>query len=82
MTEFPDAPIVAKRTPYQHRSINNNSLTIPWARTSAYQHSFFPNALGLWNGLPEDMTSINNLMSFKKLLLFRGGTEVIKVIRH
>ena len=72
MTEFPDAPIAAKRTPYLHRSINNNSLIIPWARTSAYQHSFFPNALGLWNGLPEDMTSVNiNLMSFKNLLLLK-----------
>ena len=50
MTEFPDAPIAAKRTPYQNRSINNYYLTIPWA----YQYSFFPNALGLWNGLPED----------------------------
>ena len=37
MTEFPDAPIATRTTSYQSRSINSNSLTIPWARTSVYQ---------------------------------------------
>ena len=69
MTEFPDAPIATRTTSYQSRLINSISLTIPWARTSVYQYSFFPNALNQWNKLPEDMTNANNIMSFKKLLL-------------
>ena len=58
MTEFPDAPIATRMTSYQIRSINSNYLTIPWARTSVYQYSFFPNALNLRNKLPEDMTNV------------------------
>jgi hypothetical protein len=69
MTEFPDAPITARRIPYQSRSINVNSVTIPWARTSLYQNSFFPHALTLWNKLPEDTTKVPSLTSFKKLVV-------------
>ena len=44
--------------------LNSNSLTIPWARTSACQYSF-PNALNEWNKLPEDLTNTNNIVSLK-----------------
>ena len=29
LTEFPDAPIAAKRVPYESRTVNTNSVTIP-----------------------------------------------------
>ena len=38
---------------------------VPFARTTAYYSSFFPQAARLWNNLPSDVVSANNLASFK-----------------
>ena len=37
--------------------------TKAWVRTSLYKHSFFPDALTLWNKLPEDMTNTVQITS-------------------
>ena len=37
-------------------------------RIQAYQHSFFPSAVRLWNSLPQAVVSAQSLDTFKKLL--------------
>ena len=39
---------------------------VPFARTSAYQHSFFPNSIRLWNSLPQKAVDAPSLDVFKE----------------
>ena len=38
---------------------------VPYARTSSYQQSFFPDSIRIWNSLPQPVISCNSLESFK-----------------
>ena len=39
ITEFPNAPVTPRAVPYKSRSINVNTISIPWANTLLYQHA-------------------------------------------
>ena len=67
-THFPAAPIASRKIPYNSRTINQNTIMIPKANTAAYQFSFFPRSLALWNILPEDNTSCTKLNIFKQTI--------------
>ena len=68
ITHFPDAPINPRKVHYDSRSVNKNSVTVPRSNTSAYQHSFFPKSLSLWNGLPEDVTNCTSINSLNTVI--------------
>ena len=68
ITEFPNAPVTPRAVPYKSRSINVNTISIPWANTLSYQQSSFPHTLSLWNKLPEDITNATSVTSFKQQL--------------
>ena len=59
---FSPLPHINPRIHHRH------SVKVPYARTAAYQHSFFLSASRLWNSLPPDMVSLSSL-SFKRALL-------------
>ena len=42
---------------YSNRGIKANAVCIPHATTTAYQQSFYPKTLSVWNSLPEGVTS-------------------------
>ena len=45
---------------------NSNNYTIPFARLSSFQSSFFPSTLRLWNGLRNDVRSSQTVPQFKR----------------
>ena len=45
---------------------HNMKFQIPYARTSIYQRSFFPDTIRLWNSLPQTVVSSSTLDSFKE----------------
>ena len=49
------------------RQQTSHGYTIPYARTSSYQQSFFPRTISVWNNLPESMIE-SNTSHFKSLL--------------
>ena len=49
---------------------NKNKMDIPGYRTVAGQRTFNYRAVSLWNSLPETLTELTNLASFKKELKF------------
>ena len=44
---------------------NNNSYLIPFARTSVYQKSFFPDGIRIWNMLPSEAVACQSVDCFK-----------------
>ena len=63
----PSAVIV--RT-FPHYSSNPKpAFIVPKFRTGAYQYSFFPNTLSLWNDLPKDIFMHCSFNSFKRSVL-------------
>jgi hypothetical protein len=46
---YPDAPIIQRKAPYSSRGINANTVCVPHANTTAYQQSFYPKTLCVWN---------------------------------
>ena len=40
-------------------------FVVPFAHTTVYYSSFFPQAVRLWNSLSSDVVSANNLASFR-----------------
>ena len=64
---FPDAPIERRSPlPFNLRTFSTTSLYRPAARTTAYQFSFFPHTISLWNTLPSSVHVCNSLNSFKR----------------
>ena len=64
---FPDAPIERRSPlPFNLRTFSTTSLYRPAARTTAYQFSFFPLTISLWNTLPSSVHVCNSLNSFKR----------------
>ena len=49
---------------------NKNKKNIPGYRTAADQRTFHYRAVSLWNSLPETLTELTNLASFKKELKY------------
>ena len=44
---------------------HNQKLRIPFSRTVAYRHSFFPDGIRLWNSLTQQLVEIPSVESFK-----------------
>ena len=44
---------------------HSHKFLVPYARTSTYQQSFFPDSIRIWNSLPQHVISCNSLESFK-----------------
>ena len=44
---------------------HNQRFLIPFARTQAYQHSFFPDTIRLWNSLPSSIAACSSVNTFK-----------------
>ena len=65
LTYYPDPPIIQRKVPYSNRGINANTVCIPHANTTAYQQSFYPKTLSVWNSLPEGVTSCTSITGFK-----------------
>jgi hypothetical protein len=42
---------------------------VPYARTSTYRHSFFPDSIRIWNSLPEPLVDSTSLDAFKQGVL-------------
>ena len=53
------APITATRSSHER------NLSVPYARTDVYKHSFFPSTVSLWNKLPETIKETQSLDTFK-----------------
>ena len=68
LTHYPNAPITQRDIPYSNRRINATTVCVPHASTCAYQNSFFPKTLSLWNTLPEEITSCTTVVAFKRHL--------------
>ena len=75
LTYYPEPPIIQRKIPYRNRGINANTVCIPHATTTAYQQSFYPKTLSVWNSLPEGVTRCT--ISF---LRFRVPPETIKLV--
>ena len=58
LTDFPAAPVFPPDHFHKTRSSDKPTFIVPKFRTSAYQYSFFPNTLSLWNDLPKDILCI------------------------
>ena len=56
-------------TPITTRSRRgNDEFRVPYARTISFQNSFFPDGVRIWNSLPRDVTTADNLEKFKTRL--------------
>ena len=64
LVDIPDDHLL--QTPTTRRS--NAAFRVPYARTLAYQRSFFPDSVRLWNGLSSDITAAESLGAFKNRL--------------
>ena len=51
-------PVDDLKTPLRHtRNHHSDSFQVPYARTDAYRHSFFPETIRDWNALPASTVS-------------------------
>ena len=48
---------------------HDQKLQVPYARTQVLQRSFFPDAIRLWNSLPQAAVTCTSLLSFKREVL-------------
>ena len=72
---FPNAPLERRFIPSNLRSTASSFLLQrPRTHTNAYQYSFFPHVIALWNNLPSSLHSSISLQSFKRNynMLFRS----------
>ncbi len=61
---------------YNSRKGNATKLRVPYARTVAYRHSFFPDVTRMWNALPPDVVTAESIDVLKKdYLCSRSGSE-------
>jgi len=61
---FPNPPIARRQLEHNLRNVTHH-LMQPFARTSAYQYSFFPNTISDWNSLPASIRSCPSISAFK-----------------
>ena len=57
---------VTHSNPRIHHSF---SVTVPFARTTSFQRSFFVSSCVLWNSLPNDLVTLTTARAFKAALL-------------
>ena len=63
-----DVPAADHLQTYNSRKGNATKFRVPYARTVAYRHSFFPDVSRMWNALPPDVVTAESLDVFKKRL--------------
>ena len=63
-----DIPAADHLQTYNSRKGNAAKFRVPYARTVAYRHSFFPDVTRMWNALPSDIVRAGSLDVFKKRL--------------
>ena len=61
---FPNPPIVRRQLEHDLRNVTHHFMQ-PFARTTAYQYSFFPNTISDWNSLPASIRSCPSITAFK-----------------
>ena len=44
---------------------HSQKFIVPFARTDVFQHTFFPDAIRLWNSLPEDVVNCTSVDQFR-----------------
>ena len=66
---LPEAPIHVRPPPRSLRSTQNLLFMRPFAHSSAYDNSFFPRSIALWNRLPPDAQKTDSLSFFRNCLL-------------
>ena len=64
-TLYPEAPIQPRECFYPSRTIHSHALVPLQARSSHFQHSFFPSSIRLWNTLPESVVSASTVAALK-----------------
>ena len=62
---FPNSPVAPSPMDQRLRSFNPFRLGGPTPHTVAYDNSFFPDVIRLWNKLPTDIASSSSLAAFK-----------------
>ena len=65
-SSFPNAPIERCNMDPRLRNSESQQLCQPFARTNAYQHSFFPHVITIWNSLPAPVHRCSSLPVFKR----------------
>ena len=65
---FPNPPIVRRQLEHNLRNVTHHFMQ-PFARTSAYQYSFFPKTISDWNSLPASIRSYPSITTFKYKLV-------------
>ena len=63
---FPVAPIVPRNLSRCLRNTSTLALERPVTHTNAYQSSFFPHTIALWNSLPPSAQNCRSFHSFKQ----------------
>lgn len=61
-----EAPLA--RTRMTTRSTKPNQFAIPQSNSQPHLYSFFPNTARIWNSLPEEITSVENVNKFSSAL--------------
>ena len=62
---YPDPPFEKSASHYPSRHLNSIQLSVQFARTENFKHSFFPSTTALWNSLNFDTSNITSVESFK-----------------
>ena len=61
-----DIPAADHLQTYNSRKGNAAKFRVPYARTVAYRHSFFPDVTRMWNALPSDIVTAGSIDLLKK----------------
>lgn len=59
LTDYDEAPLHAQIHIYNTRASCKQMFSLPQCRTNSYQHSYFPNAISIWNSLPKEVNLLN-----------------------
>ena len=51
-----------------HTKGHANCYIVPFSTVNAYQFSFFPTGIGIWNGLPEQVVTSTTIDIFKAMM--------------
>ena len=77
---FPVVPIVPRSQARLLRNSSTLALERPVTRSNAYQSSFFPDTIALWNSLPSSVQNCQSLDSFKQTVLCHTlNTSIIPI---
>ena len=68
LVDIPGGFLSWKNTGRSLRNSDDMTLTVPFARTDVFKHSYFVRVTRLWNLLPYTLRSIQHLSYFKKQL--------------